>query len=244
MGGQKIERREVLRYIGLASMAGSFSGFNRWAFACSHKPTDTVAPSAMSQPYQPIFFSTEQFCMVDRLAEMIIPANDTPGAREAGVAEFIDFMLANKVSVSPGDSYQSAGDDRGKSLTPDRIRIGGELQEQFALGLAWLNARSKSEFGHEFMDCSEDQQSGLLETLAYRSKYQPNTEIGRDFFRLMRDYTVVGYYTSKIGLQSLGFPGLREVWPSMPGCSHPDDPEHTNLREPGTLHVAALNTVS
>jgi hypothetical protein len=182
--------------------------------------------------------------MVDQLAEMIIPANDTPGAREAGVAEFVDFMLAKKVSVSPGDGYQSVGEGRGSSLTQDRIRIGGELQEQFSLGLAWLNTRSKSEFGHEFMHCSADQQNGLLEMLAYRSKYQPNTELGRDFFQLMRDYTVVGYYTTKIGLQSLGYPGLREVWPSMPGCSHPHDPEHANLQEPGTLHVAALNTAN
>ena len=27
---------------------------------------------------------------------------------------------------------------------------------------------------------------------------------------MMRDYTVVGYYTTKIGLESLGYPGLRD----------------------------------
>ena len=49
----------------------------------------------------------------------------------------------------------------------------------------------------------------------------------------MRDYTVVGYYTTKIGFESLGYPGLQVVWPAMPGCPHPDDPEHAHLREPG-----------
>jgi hypothetical protein len=43
---------------------------------------------------------------------------------------------------------------------------------------------------------------------------------------------VVGYYTTKIGLESLGYPGLRSVWPSMPGCLHPGDPEHVHLVEP------------
>ena len=31
------------------------------------------------------------------LAELIIPEEETPGAKQAGVAEFIDFMVANRV---------------------------------------------------------------------------------------------------------------------------------------------------
>jgi len=34
------------------------------------------------------------------LAEMIIPEDETAGAKQAGVAEFIDFMVANRVAVS------------------------------------------------------------------------------------------------------------------------------------------------
>jgi gluconate 2-dehydrogenase gamma chain len=244
MGGQQIERREVLRFIGLASVAGSFTGFHRWAFACSPDPSDASPAQAVTRPYEPLFFSPEQFRIIEQLVEMIIPANDTPGAKEAGVAEFIDFMVEKRVSVSPGDSYQSVRDGRGKSSAQDRLRMGDEIQEQFVLGLAWLNARSKSEVGHEFMDCSAAQQNGLLEELAYRAKYKPNTEIGREFFQLVRDYTVVGYYTTKIGLQSLGYPGLREVWPSMPGCTHPHDPEHAHLQESGALNLAALKTAN
>ena len=87
---------------------------------------------------------------------------------------------------------------------------------------------------------SADQQNGLLQELAYRAKYKPGTEIGREFFQLMRDYTVIGYYTTKIGLQSLGYPGLRMVWPKMPGCPHPDDPEHAHLQESGARERAGL----
>ena len=238
MGGQAIERREVLRFIGLASVAGSFPGFHRWAFACSHNPSKGLLAQAVRPPYEPQFFSPEQFRMVDHLAEMIIPANDTPGAKEAGVAEFIDFMVANKVRVTDRDGYQSLG--KGRIDPRDNIRIGDEVQEQFVLGLAWLNSRSKSECGHEFMDVSADQQKGLLQELAYRAKYKPGTEIGRELFQLMRDYTVVGYYTTKIGLQSLGYPGLRMVWPKMPGCPHPDDPEHAHLQESGARERAVL----
>jgi hypothetical protein len=109
-------------------------------------------------------------------------------------------------------------------------------------GLDWMNARSHSEFGHEFLDCTSEQQNSLLEELAYKAKFKPTTEGGRAFFQIMREYTVVGYYTTKIGLQSIGYPGLRAVWPKMPGCSHPDDPEHANLREPVSSAVSTQSS--
>jgi gluconate 2-dehydrogenase gamma chain len=233
MGGQAIERREILRYISLASVAGTFPGFSRWAFACGHggdgRPQDQV------HGYRALFFSQPQFLMVERLAEMIIPADDTPSAKEAGVAEFIDFMVANKVPVSTSYDIRS---------TEDAIHAGNQAQEQLVSGLAWLNARSKSEFGSKFLDCSAEQQNSLLEELAYKAKYKPATESGREFFHLMRDYTVIGYYTTKIGLESLGYPGLQDTWEKMPSCSHPNDPEHAYLRDRALVNQVAFLKVS
>src|SRR6266480_3394549 len=103
MGGQGVERRDILRYIGIASVAGTFPGFSKWAFACSqnhlHKPAAAI-PQAATATYKPLFFSDRDFLMVEHLTEIIIPPDDTPGAKEAGVAEFIDFMVANRVPVS------------------------------------------------------------------------------------------------------------------------------------------------
>jgi hypothetical protein len=99
-------------------------------------------------------------------------------------------------------------------------------------GLDWINARSKAKFEKQFLDCTSEQQTNLLEEIAYQAKFNPLTENGREFFQLLRDYTVVGYYTSKVGLESLGYPGLRTVWPKMPGCTHLDDPEHLHLGMP------------
>jgi gluconate 2-dehydrogenase gamma chain len=226
MGGQGTQRRDILRYIGIASVAASFPGFRQWAFACSHKSPDLLLSQVSKEPYKLLFFSPEQFRLVEHLAEMIIPADDTPGAKQAGVAEFIDFMLANRVAVSAPYDAQSS---------EELIRLGSEAQEKFITGLAWINAHSDSEFGHTFLDCTAEQQNKLLEELAYKAKFQRTTEEGREFFQLMRDYTVVGYYTTKIGLESLGYPGLRMVWPKMPGCTHPNDPEHAHLQEPSQV---------
>lgn len=235
MGGQGVERRDILRFIGIASVAGAFPGFSKWAFACAqaHVYAPVTATAQVTRaPYKPLFFSTQHYHMVEHLAEMIIPADDTPGAKQAGVAEFIDFMVANRVPLSTRREVRS---------TEDAIEIGNEAQNRWLSGLDWINARSKSEFGHEFMDCVPQQQKSLLEELAYKAKFTPATKSGREFFQFLRDYTVVGYYTTKTGLESLGYPGLRTVWPSMPGCSHPDDPEHAHLREPQSPQASHSN---
>jgi gluconate 2-dehydrogenase gamma chain len=223
MGGQGVERREILRFIGIASVASTFPGFSTWAFACAGEHDSMPAPQTASGAYKPMFFSPQQYAMLEHLAEMIIPEDDTAGAKKAGVAEFIDFMVANRAPVSYSRDVRS---------TQDAIEMGLEAQNRWVAGLDWINARSHSEFGHPFMESTSDQQIGLLKELAYKDRYKPTTEGGRAFFQFVRDYTVVGFYTTKVGLESLGYPGLRQVWPSMPGCSHPDDPEHTHLLAP------------
>jgi gluconate 2-dehydrogenase gamma chain len=223
LGGQGIERREILRYIGIAAVAGTFPGFNKWAFACPQDHPQAVSAASPSAPYKPLFFSAEHYQVVQHIAELIIPEDETPGARQAGVAEFIDFMVANRVPVSGS---------RDVRRSEDAIEMGNEAQATFLLGIGWINAHCQGQFGHSFMQCTAEQQNNLLEELAYKDKFRPTTEVGREFFRMIRDYTVVGYYTTKIGLESLGYPGLRTSWPKMPGCTHPDDPEHAHLREP------------
>src|SRR5215475_13888615 len=156
MAGQGIERREILRYIGIASVASAFPGFRQWTFACSHDEhaAHTASTQTSLQPYKPLFLSPEQFRLVEHLTEMIIPADDSPGAKAAGVVEFIDFMLANRVAV--------AADEDARSVE-ERLRQGTAAQIRFIGGLHWLNARSQSEHKIEFMDCTREQQVARLE---------------------------------------------------------------------------------
>ena len=220
MAGQTVARREVIRLLGIASVAATFPGFRNWAFAGS--AGDAGDAPAATGAYQPLFFSADQYRLVAHLAELIIPADDTPGASAAGVAEFIDFMVANRVPVSGAGQSEPPRDSA--------LRMGSELQAQWIEGLGWLNARCQYDHGCAFMDCESTQQLALLSALAYKDKYSTATEGGRGFFRLVRDYTVTGYYTSRVGLEALGFQGLRNSWPKMPGCPHPDDPEHLHLQ--------------
>jgi hypothetical protein len=218
----------------MAAVAGTFPEFHKWVFAC---PQDHPQPGGKSESvsYKPLFFSPEQYRMIEHIAEMIIPEDETPGAKTAGVAEFIDFMVANRVPISASRDIRS---------TEDAVASGSQAQASFILGLGWMNARCHAEFGSDFTECTAEQQNSLLEELAYKKKFRPTTETGREFFRMMRDYTVVGYYTTKIGLEGLGYPGLRTMWSNMPGCTHPDDPEHVHLREPEPSSPPVLRSTS
>jgi len=198
MAGQNIERREVLRILTVAAGVATFPGFSKWTFACTHigNPLAHIKPAV----YRPIFFTTPEYALVEHLTDLIIPSDDTPGARDAGVSEFVDLT----VSRDP------------------------ELQRDFRYGLTWLNMRSDETGGKTFVMLNPDQQTALLESLAYKKKFRAGDEPGRKFFDLVREYTVMGFYTSEIGLKELDYPGLR-FYAESPACPHKDDPEHLHL---------------
>ena len=157
----------------------------------------------MAQPlYQPQFFSAGEFRTLDLLTELILPAihepgrPPQPGARQAGVAEFIDFMVAS-------DST---------------------LQTPMIDGLRWLDHDSSGSFA----GLSPAAQQATLERLAYKAKQQPQDAAGHAFFRLVRRYTVMGFYTTRVGLESLDYPGLK-FYTASPGCPHNDNPDHVGL---------------
>jgi hypothetical protein len=203
MAGQGIQRREVLRILGTAAAAAQFPGFSKWSFACGHAGNAKL----QSKPavYRPQFFTAAEYAMVDRLAEIIIPNDGTPGAKDAGVAEFIDFMVASDP----------------------------ESQYGFRTGLTWLNTRSELTDGKRFMELTPTKQTSLLETLGLKDKGQTGDETGRQFFRMMREYTVTGFYTSEIGFKELDNPALR-FYAESPECPHKGDPEHRHLPQAGS----------
>ena len=93
MAAQDFTRREIVRILGVAAVAAHSPAFARWRYAGAHPLADVAG----NQPtkFVPQFFSATEFALIKRLAELIIPSDETPGAREAGVAEFVDFMVAH-----------------------------------------------------------------------------------------------------------------------------------------------------
>jgi gluconate 2-dehydrogenase gamma chain len=205
MAGQGLDRREILRALALAAAASQFPGFQRWAFACDHVGAATAGSSPLADAYTPQFFTPDEYATVERLTDLIIPggpSDGTPGAREAGVSEFVDFMVFS----DPGAQYQ------------------------FRYGLIWLDAHSGKLHGKPFRDLPPADQSEILKHLAYKDQYRDGEDEGRQFFRTIRELTVMGFYTSRIGLEALDFPGLK-FYAESPGCPHQGNPEHARLKE-------------
>ncbi len=203
MAGQGIERREVLRMLALAAAVSECPGFHRWAFAFGAAPAGQAqAPGGgAAATYSPRFFTTDEYALVALLAGLIIPTDDTPGAAEAGAAEFIDTMAAHDPPLQP------------------RCRR----------GLGWLQARVRLLHGRGFEELTTAEQVLFLERLAYSAQHRAGEEEGRRFFVLIREYTVMGFYTSRIGLEVLGYPGL-QIYSESPGCPDPSDPTHQHRR--------------
>lgn len=211
MAGQNLERREMLRALSLAAGASQFPGFVKWAFAdpeAAHHGARSLNPAeSQAKPnnsYKPQFFTSDEYEIVSRLSELIIPTDATPGAREAGVSEFIDFIVFSDPS----------------------------LQYRFRYGVRWIDAHSRYLFGRRFPEITPEQQTEMLAHLAYKDRHRAGEEDGRNFFQLIREYTVIGFYTSRVGLEEIGYPGLKQYWREAPGCPHLDDPEHKRLPPP------------
>ena len=208
MAGQSIERRDVLRVLTLAAAASQFPGFKTWAFAHDHSSDEQHThaiqqkPASQNEAYKPQFFTPEEYHLVARLTELIIPTDDTPGAREAGVSEFIDFMVASDP----------------------------QLQPQFRRGLTWMNAHAIKLHGRRFLDIGREQATEILSNLAYKDRHRLGEEDGQAFFRLIREYALMGFYTSRIGMQVLDVPGLKQYYTASPACPHVDNREHRDLK--------------
>lgn len=204
MANQGLDRRTVLQMLAKAAVASQFPGFSRWVFAAQHQHGQERHAEPRTTPYEPAYFNPSEYRTIEILADLIIPADETPGAKEAGVCEFIDFMAAH-------------GEEA--------------IRAPMRKGLAWLDAVSKKTQDAEFAQLSQKQQVALLETIAYPREASPGDSEGQAFFRLIRRYTTMGYYTSRIGLEELDFPGLR-LYSQSPACPHTNDPEHLHLPPP------------
>jgi hypothetical protein len=201
VAGQGFERREILRVLSLAAAAGQLGVFEKWAFACPDHP-DSGLVSGPALPFKPVFFTPDEYATVELLCDLILPNDGRPGAKDAGVSEFVDFMASSDPAI----------------------------QFKFRYGLGWLDGHARYLFKKPFRELSPQQRVELLEPLAYKAKERLGEDDGREFFTLIREYTVMGFYTSRIGLEEIGYPGLKQMWAQDPmGCPHIDDRQHKHL---------------
>lgn len=121
------------------------------------------------------FFTPAEFALVDELSDMIIPTDEqSPGARAAGVAAYIDGRLA-------------------ESLEP-------EPKARWHTGLQAVEALSQELNGKAFLQATPAQRLAVLTRMA-ANESDPKTP-AEQFFKEIKGSTIRAYYTSRIGIHT------------------------------------------
>jgi hypothetical protein len=136
------------------------------------------------------FFSAHEMATIAILSDIIIPKDAVSGsATEAKVPAFIEFIV--------------------KDMPSNQTPLRG--------GLRWLDIYSFKKNNKSFKDCSKEQQIAIVDEIAYPKKAKKEVAQGVAFFTLMRDLTVTGFYTTKMGVDDLGYVGnAPNQWNGVP----------------------------
>ena len=137
-----------------------------------------------------VFFSEEEMQTITILSDIIIPADDNYGsATEAEVPEFIEFIT--------------------KDIPEHKTPLRG--------GIRWINHESNRRYNKLFNSLTKEEQLAIIDDIAYPDEVQPQFIQGANFFSRMRNLVATGYFTSKIGLDYLGYQGnVPNVWDGVP----------------------------
>lgn len=103
-------RRSLLHLLTAASPLPACSSFlTEWLEAAvpEHHSSGTAPPEPPYwRDYKPKFFSQTDFEALEAMTEILIPTDQTPGARDAHCAHFIDFLLAATGGYAPQTQKQ------------------------------------------------------------------------------------------------------------------------------------------
>jgi hypothetical protein len=121
-------------------------------------------------------FTPEDLAFLDEIGDTIIPATDTPGAKAVRIGAFMTTIV--------NDCYDN------------------DSHAIFQRGLTQIDAASNKRYGKPFVRCAPPQRVELLNALDGEQRAYTKQKSSDDpphYFRLMKDLTLLGYFTSEIG---------------------------------------------
>jgi gluconate 2-dehydrogenase gamma chain len=82
-----------------------------------------------------------------------------------------------------------------------------ELQTIYTGGIAWLDSQMNRRNSSNFVESKPEQQTAMLDLIAFRRNSTPDLAPGILFFDWVRKMSADAYYTSAAGMKELGFMG-------------------------------------
>jgi gluconate 2-dehydrogenase gamma chain len=196
-----MNRRESLKAIGISTLSATLL-----LDACKTKATEDKKAAVIDKEAgadrqaveverdkkikSETFFTPHEMATITVLGDIIIPKDDRSGsASDAKVPDFIEFIVK----------------DKPEHQTPMRG------------GLRWLDMQCLKQYERSFVDCTKQQQIEIVDAIAYPAKAKPEMKQGVAFFDRMRGLTATGFFTSKMGVEDLGYVGNRpNKWEGVP----------------------------
>jgi hypothetical protein len=171
-----MQRRDALKFLAAGALAPAAAP-ELFAFFQEAHPASGYALRTLNP---------HQNATVVLMTEIIIPETDTPGAKGAGVNEFIDVILTEWATE--------------------------EDRNNFLAGLAGVDKQSNELFSKDLVDASPTQQLALMRALDESIAMGPprparhgntipewDTQLKGNFFTVFKGITLHGYYTSEVG---------------------------------------------
>lgn len=200
-----MDRRESIRSMVLASFAGGLAMYGCKPDGTPIEAEEVATATAESKEWRtPLenakieelnseqFFNEHELETLTVLCDLILPASDEfKSASDAEVVPFIEFM--------------------SKDIP--------EMQGPLRGGLMWIDHKANAEFNKEFIAASEDEQKAILDEIAFYDPKTPQNErpFEVNWFSLVRNLTMTGFYTSKIGIEEIGYKGNQpNTWDGVP----------------------------
>jgi hypothetical protein len=188
-----MKRRTVLKIIALSALS---THLDAWGAMFAAPPDKRAAWAWAAGDYKLQFFTPVENDLLDQVMDLIVPADDhSGGAHAANVSLFADRMVSTGSDIANVDLFadQTVSSDAQKSEWRKGLQL---FQEEAA-------------------------KSSIAEVLARASagEAKPQTDLER-FFVTLKQMTLVGYYSSEIGIhQDLEYQGNTFVY-DFPECTH------------------------
>ncbi|HRQ50378.1 MAG TPA: gluconate 2-dehydrogenase subunit 3 family protein [Agriterribacter sp.] len=202
-----MNRRKSLKIIGLGSLSATVlfdacklpdkKNADNTAILANSGNTPAAGPDRQPEELEHYnnvvsarFFTEHEIATIAILADIIIPKDEVSGsATDAGVPDFIEFIV--------------------KDMPQHQVPMRG--------GLRWIDRECYRRFQKNFKDSGQEQRMQVVDDIAWPKKAKPEMSQGVSFFTLMRNLTSTGFYTSRIGIEDIGYVGNQpNQWNGVP----------------------------
>jgi gluconate 2-dehydrogenase gamma chain len=201
-------------------------------------PAPTAAPGANNL----IFFTPAEAHTVDAISARLIPGTpDDPGAHEAGVVTFIDYLLsfnqgyAESTYTKPPSAKAYVGTPPPEAATAnpqevvyvekkELVRYGYQSsltpQQEYRMGLGAVDKYAQAKFGAKFVELSEQNQDSILLDMQQDQATGFDKPTATGFFKTLLKHTTQGFFAdpayggnrNMVGWKLIGYPGAQRAY--------------------------------